>query len=843
MITNNKKAELLSPASTFESVRAAFNAGADAVYIGGQKFGARAYADNMNNDELLSAIDYAHLMNKKLYMTVNTLLKNQEIENQLYDYLLPYYERGLDAVIVQDMGVFNFIRQYFPFLPIHASTQMAITGEYTPVRFEKMNIERIVTARELSLKEIKNIHDKAPNIEIESFVHGALCMGYSGMCFFSSSLGERSGNRGRCAQSCRLNYNLCDKNGKKDNSMKDKDYCLSPKDLCTIDFLPQIIEAGVYSLKIEGRMKRAEYTAGVTEIYRKYLDMYLNDNNADYKVSDEDRIKLMDLYNRGGFTKGYYNKRNGADMMSSERPNHYGVFAGNASYTKKGLVFCSEIDLNKADVMELRVNNKEDSKKINKNNNSNFYKADSDKRTNVCYNEFVIKEAVKKGQKILIPYKGKNAAQFDNVPVFRMKNDALLTDLEERFINNDKKVLINAKLKVAVDEPLSLTVYSEWFEINVSGPVIEQAKNSSTDRAQLLKSLNKTGQTCFKFENIDIRLSGECFVPVKVLNELRREALNRLEQQILNSYRRDAALQNLPEVLKEHSDENKTLPDISVSVSTKAQAYELVNIEKVSTCYIDLNAFNFWTGEFDWEKKQYLEIVRSLTDAGKEVCISLPVILRMDGAKLISDNADWIFDNVSGVLAHNVEELYFIKNLNDKNNTNLSVIADYSLYQMNGYAVEFLKEEGICRGTYPMELTKAEIAKLGRKISVPMELIYYGYMPMMFTSQCQKKNSGRCNRSSSDIYLKDRKGKVMLVRSNCEYCYNTIYNSESFSLFGLESDVKGLAVGAIRFNFTREDAGLMKKIIYNFIDRFYEGRESEIVVSGFTRGHFRKGVE
>ena len=219
MITNNKKAELLSPASTFESVRAAFNAGADAVYIGGQKFGARAYADNMNNDELLSAIDYAHLMNKKLYMTVNTLLKNQEIENQLYDYLLPYYERGLDAVIVQDMGVFNFIRQYFPFLPIHASTQMAITGEYTPVRFEKMNIERIVTARELSLKEIKNIHDKAPNIEIESFVHGALCMGYSGMCFFSSSLGERSGNRGRCAQSCRLNYNLCDKNGKKDNSM------------------------------------------------------------------------------------------------------------------------------------------------------------------------------------------------------------------------------------------------------------------------------------------------------------------------------------------------------------------------------------------------------------------------------------------------------------------------------------------------------------------------------------------------------------------------------------------------------------------------------------------------
>ncbi len=301
--------ELLAPAGSYETMQAAIAAGADAVYIGGQLFGARAYADNPDDDMLLSAIDYVHLRGKKLYLTVNTLLKDSEIEEQLYAYLEPLYKQGLDAVIVQDLGVMKFIQEHFPLLPIHASTQMTITGKLGAKFLEEQkNVTRIVTARELSLDEIKDIRDNS-SLEIESFIHGALCYSYSGQCLFSSMVGGRSGNRGRCAQPCRMVYKDSDgRNG----------YFISPKDLCTIEILPEIIKAGVTSLKIEGRMKKPEYTAGVVSIYRKYLDLYLAKGEKGYSVSQKDKQILLDLFNRGGFTAGYYLKHNGQDMMFTE---------------------------------------------------------------------------------------------------------------------------------------------------------------------------------------------------------------------------------------------------------------------------------------------------------------------------------------------------------------------------------------------------------------------------------------------------------------------------------------------------------------------------------------------
>ena len=304
-----KNIELLAPAGSYETMQAAIAAGADAVYIGGQLFGARAYADNPDDDMLLDAIDYVHLRGKKLYLTVNTLLKDSEIEEQLYAYLEPLYRQGLDAVIVQDLGVMKFIQEHFPLLPIHASTQMTITGKYGAKFLEgQRNVTRVVTARELSLDEIKDIRDNS-SLEIESFIHGALCYSYSGQCLFSSMVGGRSGNRGRCAQPCRMAYKDSDgKNG----------YFISPKDLCTIEILPEIIKAGVTSLKIEGRMKKPEYTAGVVSIYRKYLDLYFAKGEKDYSVSQKDKQILLDLFNRGGFTAGYYLKHNGQDMMFTE---------------------------------------------------------------------------------------------------------------------------------------------------------------------------------------------------------------------------------------------------------------------------------------------------------------------------------------------------------------------------------------------------------------------------------------------------------------------------------------------------------------------------------------------
>ena len=309
-----RKLEVLAPAGSFESLKAAVSAGADAVYMGGSKFGARAYAQNPEGEILLDAIDYAHLYGVKLYLTVNTLLKDQELEQELYEYLKPCYEHGLDAVLVQDLGVLCAIRKWFPSLPVHASTQMTICGSGSVELLKEMGVERAVLSRELSLKEIADIY-QTTGMELETFVHGALCYCYSGQCLFSSILGGRSGNRGRCAQPCRLAYQAVDEQKK---ALTGEQTLLSPKDICALDLIPQIAEAGVYSLKIEGRMKRPEYTAGVVRIYRKYVDQYLQNGAKGYQVAERDRKELLLLFNRDGFSRGYYEQHNGRNMMALE---------------------------------------------------------------------------------------------------------------------------------------------------------------------------------------------------------------------------------------------------------------------------------------------------------------------------------------------------------------------------------------------------------------------------------------------------------------------------------------------------------------------------------------------
>ncbi|MDO4296615.1 MAG: DUF3656 domain-containing protein [bacterium] len=313
-----KTVEILAPAGSFDSMKAAIEAGADAVYIGGNRFGARAFANNLDEEQMLEAIDYAHLRGVKLYLTVNTLMKEEELAD-VYRYLHPFYLQGLDAVIVQDMGAFAAIRRSFPELPIHASTQMTITGVRGARILAELGAERVVTARELSLAEIREIHEQLPELEIESFVHGALCYCYSGQCLMSSLIGQRSGNRGRCAQPCRLPYEVLE--GKKVLNAKNEKYVLSPKDLCVLDILPKLLEAGIYSLKIEGRMKSPRYTAGVVRLYRKYVDKYLVEGKQKYTVDAKDRRELLDLFDRGGQTEGYYEKHNGRDMLTlKEKP-------------------------------------------------------------------------------------------------------------------------------------------------------------------------------------------------------------------------------------------------------------------------------------------------------------------------------------------------------------------------------------------------------------------------------------------------------------------------------------------------------------------------------------------
>ena len=311
-----KKVELLAPAGGYETMVGAFNAGADAVYLGGSKFGARAYADNFDTQEVLDAISYAHLFGKKIYMTVNILVKEREY-GELYDFMLPFAEKKLDGVIVQDLGVMKLIRDEFPEIELHASTQATVTGVYGARLLKELGCVRVVPARELSLLEMREIREKA-DVEVEAFIHGAMCYCYSGMCLFSSMVGTRSGNRGRCAQPCRLPYSLMGAPAK-------EQYPLSLKDMCTVPVISELIEAGIDSFKIEGRMKRPEYAAGVTSIYRKYIDLYYQDPESRHEISKEDMEILNSLYLRSQISQGYYHKHNGKDMITLESPSYNGT--------------------------------------------------------------------------------------------------------------------------------------------------------------------------------------------------------------------------------------------------------------------------------------------------------------------------------------------------------------------------------------------------------------------------------------------------------------------------------------------------------------------------------------
>ena len=458
-----KQVEILSPAGSYESLKAAIAAGADAVYIGGSRFGARAFADNLQEDKLLEAIDYVHLHGRKIYLTVNTLLKEKELQEELYEYLLPYYRQGLDAVIVQDIGVLQFVKEHFPDLPIHASTQMTITNVLGAKMLEELGVERVVTARELQIDEVAEIN-RQTNVEIESFVHGALCYCYSGQCLYSSLIGGRSGNRGQCAQPCRLPYKV--------GNDKDTQYIMSLKDMCTLEYIPELVEAGIYSFKIEGRMKKPEYVALVTAMYRKYLDIYLKKGKKGFRVEPKDREMLMDLYNRGGSHGGYYHTKNGREMLSLTRPNHAGVPALQVIKSNgKNVSVKALVDIHKGDVIELP-------------NGAENYTFSDD---------------VKTGQNVNIITHKKQLFQKDKI-LNRTRNEHLITVIHENIIKNDIKEKINGKLILSSTDFAKMTVSYGDIIVEVTGDIAQEAINQPMDATRIEKQMRKTGNTPFKFE-------------------------------------------------------------------------------------------------------------------------------------------------------------------------------------------------------------------------------------------------------------------------------------------------------------------------------------------------------
>ena len=647
------RVEILAPAGSMECLKAAIAAGADAVYTGGALFGARAYAHNLTEEELLEAIDYVHLHGRRLYLTVNTLIKDREMEKQMYDYLLPYYRQGLDAVIVQDIGLFRFIRKHFPDLPIHASTQMTLTGVDGAKFLEKEGAQRIVTSRELSMAEVKKIADET-ELEIESFVHGALCYCYSGQCLFSSFIGGRSGNRGQCAQPCRLLYRTPE--------AKRPQYLLSLKDICTLELIPEMIESGIYSFKIEGRMKKPEYAAAVAFQYRKYADLYLKyyeecpaeeDPAAyamkKYRVREEDRQMLLDLYNRGGFHTGYYHTQNGREMISLNRPNHAGVPAVKVLAKKGRNVTAKALtDLYPQDIIELPMRKGRE-------------KADN----------YTCKDAVRKGMNVQIPVFADTPFKRDEIWM-RTRNSTLIDTLREEFVNGKIKERICGTFRLYPQEKATLTVKCRDAEITVAGEKAQEALSQPMSRERIEKQLRKTGNTEFEFSFLKAEIGEKVFLPMQSLNELRREALETLEKVICEKYRRSGEVKDPEEDKTELSMEEEILSGWTASVRTAEQMEVILEEEAIGRIYADCTMF-----PRIWEKDSYVEWITKVHAAGKEIYLVMPYIFRERTRKQYEAAYNRIFGaGWDGILIANYESFAFLK----EHGYTGRIMTDYNLY-------------------------------------------------------------------------------------------------------------------------------------------------------------------
>lgn len=731
--------ELLAPAGSYEALEAAFRAGADAVYLGGQKFGARAYAENLDRDQMIQAIETTHLHGKKLYLTVNTLLKNKEMERELYDYLVPYYEAGLDAVIVQDLGVLTFIKTYFPDIHIHASTQMTITGPESARLLKEAGASRVVTARELSLEEIRKIYQET-HMEIESFVHGALCYCYSGQCLMSSLFGGRSGNRGRCAQPCRLPYQVY-REGKQLNDAK-TGYPLSPKDMCTVGILPQILEAGVHSLKIEGRMKKPEYTAGVVEIYRKYLDRYL-EGEKNPIVSKEDYQILLDIYNRDGFHESYYNQRNGRQMM-----------------------------------------------------------------------------ALRNEKKSLSGEEKKKA-----------RNEKLFEEIRKKYLSEKKQEKIKGTLSLFPDCPAILEIEYGSVQVMAQGEMVQTAANRPLEEDRIRKQMMKTGETEFVFDTLDIFMGERIFLPVQQLNELRRQGIELLENAILQPLKRKA-LPRSSEVTQ-RKEEGRKLPGMSASVVNCQQLKAVLEVPGIERIYADCGMF-----PVDTFYDSVLKVVKDGEKRQKECYLMLPHMVRDRELKGRKELFHRLVENgLCGFVVRNMESYGILKQMGLEK----KAILDFNLYTMNDESQKFWKNQGILWNTIPLELNGKELRFRDNRSS---EMMVYGYIPLMISVQCLQKNLDHCNKQCAVLTVKDRYQKEFHAVCNCEFCYNTIYNSLPLSLLGDADQIRKLETGGYRLSFTLENEEETKRIAREFVAVYCEGREPKQDFLGeATRGHFGRGVE
>ncbi len=801
-MTYFKKPEILAPCGSYDILIAAINAGADACYFGGNKFGARAYATNFDLDTSIKAIQYAHIHGVKLYLTVNTLFKESEIK-ELYDFILPYYEAGLDAVIVQDLGVFKLIKDMFPDIHIHCSTQMNITSKYAAKAMCDIGASRIVTAREMSLEEIAEIK-KNNNIEIESFVHGAMCYSYSGRCLMSSLAGGRSGNRGRCAQPCRKAY--------------DGEYILSMKDMCTLSDVPKLIEAGIDSLKIEGRMKNEYYVASAVDAYKQISEDVVNGCYSE-KKAEELKFKLANIYNRGGFCGGYYFMHNGPDMISKNRPNNQGVAIGKVENIKAGQIGIRlDFDLNKQDVIELKLKDE-------------------------SIIEITSGVEGMKGQLVYL-----NAPKTKLIimgqTALRTRSNNIIRHIQDDIICNQPKFGLCGSLRAKVGEKLSFTLrrqmFDKQYEIICYGDVVERANSKEANLEDIKVKLSMLGNTCYSMEQLDMDVDRDAFVPASVIKKLRREAVETLETEIINSFTRKIGsfIDNNSMISNSKPTESQNLSlceGFTVGVATLEQLTEVTCCEAVKCIVVSADLYN---------QAIQCNVLKTCKTPDYDIYIELPYVINNRFKLqdyLPKGHIDGIYiRNIDGMFAY----LEYLKSNLDFNNK-LGVICGDGLYAYNTSARQFIKEllPDVCF-ELPRELNKDALEPL---CDGDNQLVCYEYQQAMLSAQCVVKNKIGCNKSGDVVILKDDKKNVFYVKANCKECNNIIYNGIPYMILDLldEQYLGSLNVNSLRINFTIEDK-IATKDILNIIQLYNAGNNVASYIKNmkttFTSGHFNRGV-
>ena len=718
---NMKKVELLAPAGNMEALVAAIQAGCDAVYIGGPSFGARAFSKNFTKDEIIKAINYAHLYGVKVYITVNTLIYENEV-NDFLEYIEFIHKNNVDAVLIQDLGMFDLVRKTFPNLELHASTQMHIHNLDGVKIMERLGMKRVVLARETSIDDIKNIIDNC-KCEIEVFVHGALCISYSGQCLMSSLIGGRSGNRGTCAGSCRLKYDVIDSDGKKLNK---NNYPLSTKDLNSLEYIGKLIDIGVSSLKIEGRMKSKEYVYKVVKMYRMAIDNYYK--NGKVIINDNDLLELKKIFNRN-YTKGFLNNTLNNDLINDYRPNHMGVKVGKIIEYKNGYAKIKLTD-NVSIGSGLRVITKEHDVGINVND---FY-----------INNKLVKEA-KSGDVINIKI---NSPVNINDDVLITLDNMLNKKIDKEINDNLRKVLINGKFEAKLGNNCKFTIDDGINKVIVNGKTVNKAVNLPTNKDDIYSKLNKLGDAIYKYENLDIEIDNNIFIPLKEINELRRQAFDELNKK---------RLYNIKFVKEEYKID---VPDFKK--------------ERHIACLIDK------AKDYSKLDKEY-DLVYCEEDNNNTI-LKLPRVI-MNYPKY---NKDVMIGEIGGL------------------NVYKNVYTDFSFNVVNSYTVAFLHSLGVKQITLSYELNMEQIKNIidnyhKRYQKHPnLELIVYGYEEVMIS-----KFSLNTYYKKDGLYLRDMFGNKFKVKEKNGFMY--IYNFKCRNNFDLK--YYDIGINTLRFNYDYKGVG------------------------------------